>query len=100
MTGRRYSSLARTVRSREWRARNPLTAEQKAARNALSKAWAASNRAHVQSLQKAWKATNIEYYKQYCLFTGARRRARQTGLAFEIAIEDAKIPALCPVFGK
>ena len=33
------------------------------------------------------------------LFQGARSRARKYGLAFDISIEDVKVPELCPVLG-
>lgn len=102
LTGKRrspeYRERAR-LKQRRYYAANPLTPEKKAERYAMSRAWVEQNVDHVRAVQKAWKTRNAAYYKQYSIFSGARRRAKQSGLAFEITFEDVNLPEVCPVFG-
>ena len=63
--------------------------------NAAAKAYYAKNKDKVQEYKKKLLAERPVRMMLY----GAKRRAKITGMVFDISVEDIQIPEFCPVLG-
>lgn len=93
----------RLAYQKAWRENNPE----------YSKEWYKNNPDRVKAWQlknpnagREWRAEHPDYAKKYyeknyivLLLKGAKRRAKNKGLEYDLTLDDIKVPEACPVLG-
>ena len=91
----RYQAKRAEIRAKQ----KAYTDANREALNAKARAYKAANRERLIAEQRAWYHANKTRLSKERLLAGAKYRAQQQGIAFDLTVDAIHWPDTCPVFG-